>query len=207
VLPTTGILAGDVWEIVNPNGFVLTIQASDASPIIRSWGTGIKLVALINTPVTSSDWSVIDKTVLLYSSGVAATVVTTGVATSSYEAKLWRVGPNLRFKGYIIPGTISGAVNPAIEIPLGLNVDTANIPTSAANDFGYFYELATVSTPVTGATNYGAFTWVSGSTTELQFVIESQTLLFKPNVATGVIAASTAIAFDIDVPIAEWAES
>lgn len=205
-LPTTGVLAGDEWEMINANGFILTVQASDATNIIKSWGTKTTLVALVSTPVTFSDWLVIDKTILLYSATSAATVVTTGVTTTTFEAIKWRSGQNLRFKGYIVPGALSGAVNPAIQIPLGLNVDTTNLPTSQANNFGFFYELATASSPLTGGTGYGAFMWVTGSTTELQFSIESLSLLFKGNVTTGIIAPSTTLSFDIDVPILEWSE-
>ena len=64
VLPTTGISQGDVWTMINPNPFQLPIQASDASLIVNSWGSEVSLVALINTPVTNTDWKVVEHTVL-----------------------------------------------------------------------------------------------------------------------------------------------
>lgn len=60
VLPTTSVLAGQIYTLTNPNAFTLTIQASDASVITTSIQTEVKVMALINTPVANTDWQVLD---------------------------------------------------------------------------------------------------------------------------------------------------
>lgn len=57
-LPTTGIFKGDVWTMSNPNAFTLFVQASDASDITYLYGQEAVLVALIDTPVSASDWKI-----------------------------------------------------------------------------------------------------------------------------------------------------
>lgn len=58
-LPTTGILAGDIWTMQEVGGFVLQVRASDSSNIAKVRAGTVKLMALINTPVSSGDWLVI----------------------------------------------------------------------------------------------------------------------------------------------------
>lgn len=59
VLPTTSVPAGRIYTISSPNAFVLTIKASDASTIVTSYAGTIKVVALIATPVTNTDWAIV----------------------------------------------------------------------------------------------------------------------------------------------------
>jgi hypothetical protein len=58
VLPTTTVSQGDAWTVESPNAFTLLIQASDLTDITYAYGTKVVLVALVNTPVTFSDWEV-----------------------------------------------------------------------------------------------------------------------------------------------------
>lgn len=61
VLPTTSVLKGDLWVMENkPTGFQLDIQASDASAIESVEAGFVAMRALINTPVTNTDWEVIN---------------------------------------------------------------------------------------------------------------------------------------------------
>lgn len=59
-LPTTGVVAGDVWTIrENTGAFTLTIRSSGANTIVaQKFGT-TQLVALVNTPTAATDWTIV----------------------------------------------------------------------------------------------------------------------------------------------------
>ncbi len=59
-LPTTSVAAGAVYTMSNPNGYTLTIQASDASAITTISKGTLRLVALSATPVANTAWAVIN---------------------------------------------------------------------------------------------------------------------------------------------------
>lgn len=61
-LPTTGIQAGEVWTIENKNQQLLYVQASDTATITTINSAKATLVALINTPVTGTDWALVSTT-------------------------------------------------------------------------------------------------------------------------------------------------
>lgn len=63
-LPTTGIAKGDIWTMVNPNQFALTIQSSGANNIIKSWGAKAVLQANVATPTAAADWTVLEHVII-----------------------------------------------------------------------------------------------------------------------------------------------
>lgn len=57
LLPSTNILAGDIWTINNrSSSFALTVKSSDNTTITTVTNGGIKLAALQDAPTSSSHW-------------------------------------------------------------------------------------------------------------------------------------------------------
>ncbi len=122
-LPTTGVLAGDVWVMTNPNPFTLQIRASDSSNIIKSYGTEIWLEALINTPVTSTDWKVSSRNILYLADRTDFTPTFSGNAGSGVTFTAWayRIGPALKVHVGVQFGSGTSG-NFGIATPFGLNI-------------------------------------------------------------------------------------
>lgn len=132
ILPTTSVLAGDVWQIASRvPGQTLTVQASDASLIIAlDYGT-ITFVPLISTPVTASDWQVIsplrvygDKTgtpslpgymgefMDIFSPGVIAPNATfTNVAGMDLDPGIWDVSGTVEINGATGMNNLQAAIS------------------------------------------------------------------------------------------------
>lgn len=82
ILPTTSVLAGATYKIVNDSSFNLTVQASDASVItILAYGSA-EFVALITTPIDNGDW----KMSFYNASGVVSNPTATQVSGLSAAA-------------------------------------------------------------------------------------------------------------------------
>lgn len=164
LLPTTGVLKGDIWEMINPNGFQLMIEASDASLILNSWGSCAIVIALTNTPVASTDWAVITHTVLLGRTWVDYTpTFSTGTGVSTiYVAKWQRVAIEtvsvyfqVLFSGTNVGGSgpltifgpsgftySTGAYPDGSIIPLGNAIDFNSVgPTTFFGNIGPAYEV------------------------------------------------------------------
>jgi len=59
-LPTTSVLAGEVFTIVNQSANLVTVQSSGANTIDEIIAGYVKVVALQDAPTSSSHWRVID---------------------------------------------------------------------------------------------------------------------------------------------------
>jgi hypothetical protein len=58
-LPTTGVVAGDIWTMrENAGDFTLQIRSSGSNNIVQVRGGTTTLIALTNTPTTAADWSI-----------------------------------------------------------------------------------------------------------------------------------------------------
>lgn len=134
------------------------------------------------------------------------TLVTAGMGTiTSDECTKWRVGNNLRMKGYFTVGTLSGVVAAVMEIPDGLNVDHSKMTSTRSAIMGRFKQLLASTTDLSGATYDGVLSWAIGDDRTLVFTTQSASNLFAGNVANAVLSAGATVSFEVDVPIAEWA--
>lgn len=211
VLPSTGVSAGDLWEMINPNPYSLTIEADDNSSIVNSWGDQISLVALISTPATNSDWAVVDKSILYGRVPQGYTPSFNGVGTITTEVfSWWREGGNLMIKGTFTVDTPSGAAAAEVGLPQpgsGLNIDTTNLVNNSSS-FGDWHQLGNGANPVFASTLGGVCYYSGGAGTQfvrLAYQVSSNT--YTTDVANGFLTAT----FPLDVgvlviPIAEWAE-
>ncbi len=106
-LPTTSVLAGEEYTVVNLHAtFVVTIKAS-AGATITLLNCGVcKLIALQNTPTTAAHWQVIDirESGTYTATGVAGTNVT---GTPSFAGQWSRNGKVVTVSG-------SGSVDPSV---------------------------------------------------------------------------------------------
>lgn len=141
ILPTTGILAGELWGIENGSTFQITLQASDTSEVAVINRGYVYVRSLINTPVSSSDWEVVQ----IFSDWTPYTVTDDGggtVTTSGNQAQ-WALyggsdGKVLKMRA-VLNFTSGGTGTQAIgmTMPLSFAIDTSRISTgSSQNHFG-----------------------------------------------------------------------
>ncbi len=126
VLPMSGVSAGDVWVLTNPNAFQLAVQADDTTLIRNSFGTGIILTALIPNPATFSDWLVKSVNIIYgakaatYSPSYSAAIVSTEVVNwVRVNEEYIYIKLDLTFSGP------SGSSSFTASIPAGLTIDTS----------------------------------------------------------------------------------
>jgi len=142
---------------------------------------------------TSSDWE-------------DATLTFNGLGTVvSYAAIMMQDGPNLKLKGHVVPGTLSGVVAAGINLPNSLEVDsTGGLGDTRQHIYGKFKQLFTPTTDLSGSSYDGVLTWATGNDNELIFTTSSNSQLFNGDVANAVISNGAVISFDIEVPIKQW---
>lgn len=118
VLPTTGILAGEVWVLKSSGAGDLVVQASNTTQItFANAGTGsvgdptirsgtVILVPLQNTPTTPAHWSVIS----VVEMGSFSGTITSGLSgTPAYSINYTRVGQAVTMFWNSNTGTTSGS--------------------------------------------------------------------------------------------------
>lgn len=143
VLPTTGVVKGDVWIMDNPNAFVLTVQASDASQIVLAYGAKVEMVALVNTPVANTDWEVTLREIIYgaeqtpYTPTLPTNIVYNATNSGSFW---WREGEYLCARGDInfSTGTSSdtsvGSAN--IQLPISVTINVSDYPNGTTQSLG-----------------------------------------------------------------------
>lgn len=166
VLPTTGVKQGDIWRIINPNAFAATIEASDATTITTNFGSDVSLIALINTPVTLTDWEVIDNTVLVgrqwttYTPTFSSTVTVSGGSVTKWR----RNGPNIDiYADYQITGN-GAAVTFTVTLPSGYTSASGNYPNGTNTALGTINFQRSGSNDYLGIVQYNNSTTVNFST-------------------------------------------
>lgn len=204
-LPTTSIIAGDIWELTNgASAFKITVQASDATVISVLPPKGrLALHSKIATPVTNADWAQ-DWCDGSFASG--------GLTTASFSASFGTVtgvqcfskrqGSNLLMTGEFTMGTTTAAVG-RITLPFGLSISTTSI-SSNVNRFKAGEMIQIVSS--SGS--------ISSNLYHVTSVPSSPTLLYFSNlVAAGVYSDFTMNAqgfdnqvfnFEMSIPISGW---
>jgi hypothetical protein len=206
-LPTTGVFKGDIWTIINPNPYILTIQSSGANTIIKSWGSKVVLQANVNTPTTAGNWTVLEHTILYGRTWTAFSPVYTGGTTINTGATvvMWRrngidtmgIHSDITFSA---TGTSSAI---GLTVPLSLTIPTADYPLGNGSTIGttcFFHPSSTYwgtagvlsSTIVMFNSSYAISD--SGGTRE------------KPILGNDVISGDV-LTGDMNVKIVEWAET
>lgn len=212
VLPSTGIAAGDIWEMNNPNPYILTIQADDATNILKSWGAKAVLVALISTPVTFSDWAVLSHDVLYgralqtytpsFASGAVVSSSTVGWDRPSIDI--------MHINGFILFGAGSVGTNAfSVSFPLGLSFDPfhqgegANIGVCNLRFNGFMFLGFVTVTGVGTATDITFYTGYSASADIIAGGNAATVLMLEgyPNIINSYLS------FDAHIRITEWLES
>lgn len=210
VLPTTGVLAGYPYTMANPNPFTLTIQASDASLIVTSWGDEFVLVPLTNTPVASTDWAVVSKNILYARVWQPVTLSFTGLGTVTPQQSQWkRSESNMLLMTTFTPGTPSGAVAADVGIPqpgAGLNIDTTNL-TGNIFSFGDWHQLSSSTQPIFGNAIGGIAMFSGGGSQVVRLASEASSNTYMVDVASAIFNAGFPVNLGLlTIPIAEWAE-
>ena len=138
-LPTTGVVAGDVWEMVNPNAFILTIQSSGGNNIVKSYGSRVVVAANTNTPTTAAHWTVLEHDVIYLRSKTDFTPTFSGSIGSGGTYVAWVHRPEiskLRVHVGVQYGTSSSG-NFGVTVPFSLNITTAEYKLGSATCAGW----------------------------------------------------------------------
>jgi hypothetical protein len=156
-LPTTGILAGQVYTVIDDSTGIVSVQASDASAILSILGgRSASFEARIDTPVASTDWDI--KTV----------TVTTGTGGSPVTgAVLLRdTNGNAAADNFIPLGTSTTSAAGTLTMDInsrqcqqisGTQVHTIKLPTTGVT-FGQIYIINNQSTQTITVQSSGANT-------------------------------------------------
>lgn len=226
--PETGAATGEwkveVWDQAETKEYALTSDSSGESEIPNKIGnyetyfTSDSTTTLRVKYVRVTGSNHLDVTNLIVGPGIKITgaipsnaephtLVTDGMGTIvSPKCLKWRDGNRLRMKGYFYVGTLDSVNAAKIFLPTGLTVDTSELGDTRSSIFGSFKQLFTANTDLSGGTNEGVWTWATGDDTSLSAATQSVSQLFAVRPADQVLANATLHSFDIDVPIAEWAQ-
>lgn len=206
-LPTTSISKGDIWTISNPNPFQLKIRASDASDIIFSWGSETALVALINTPITSSDWAVVRKEVLYgteiinYTPTFPANVDAAGGTVKAWWQRTGFQRMKLHVGIQFGPATVASGLYTA-SIPSGFTIDVSHDVLGSAAPMGWATAFQS------GRFLPGIPAW--NTSTDITVWSTYNVTSFGPSglqmTQTPILNATDYIEFEADLTIVEWAE-
>lgn len=199
-LPTTGVTAGAVYRMTNPNAFVLTIQSSGANTIALSNGTDVTLIALVSTPTGSADWLVTDITVIS-KANFAYNPTFTGLGTvPTANFQYVRSDYWMHLKGYVLAGTISGTKQ-YFTLPTGLNINTS-IAISGLTTLGTVQRLDTTTG---NAILIAGLVYDSGTGAGFaRLVSRSDTGAYEVANSTAAISSNFGASFDAWIPINEW---
>lgn len=198
-LPTTGIVAGDVWTFFNTastGANVITVQSSGSNTIdFVLPGGKLVLISLVSTPTTAANWQVLDA----HASPNSYTPTFTGLGTVSAAAcKYSREGSYLSFQGSVTAGTVTGSLF-SITLPISLALATPSAAT--ANN---------VPSPVIGyfasAIGMGGLLASTSSSTTLIYCGSNSggASGITPQNGNGPFGNSNAISFFGRVPISGW---
>lgn len=204
-MPTTSILAGDVWEFKNQSSNFITIQSSGSNTIDYVVGKGsLKLVALVNTPTTAANWLVTDarSAWTIYTPTYSAGWGTVTNSNVSYR----REGNSCLIRGTFQLGTIAASAG-TLTLPGGMSLDTSIVNSTSFKDgFGYITRLTGVTTgPFSN--NVGGVMVYNGTATQIQQTLDisaTQGLFASQNVNAAWSNNDTCNMTDIDIPISGW---
>lgn len=137
VLPITGVSAGDIWVLSNPNAYRLTVQADDTSVVAYSYGDEVTLVALVNTPATNADWAIQSKSIIYLreKTDFVPNFITSVGSGATSIGWAYRQGPHLMMHVGVEFGT--GATGTfSVEVPFGLTISTSEYILGSAASLG-----------------------------------------------------------------------
>lgn len=127
LLPTTGVVAGQSYTVVNNSSSTLAVQSSNTNAIITQFPSkAIVYTALINAPVASTDWQI---------TGLAATT-----ATGAQTVAMRDTNGNLTADTFIATasstttaaGTTALSINSAqTQVFTGTTTQTVTLPTTS----------------------------------------------------------------------------
>lgn len=132
-LPTTSVKAGEVYTITNRTNFVLTIQASDASALAKSYATRIEVAALIDTPVASTDWIILG-VVVLNTNWISFTPTGSWLTNIVYTGQYRRVADSLEVLASLKLSGATTNVAMTINIPNSWTIDNSKLTTVITSD-------------------------------------------------------------------------
>lgn len=204
-LPTTSILAGDIWEFNNQSNFFITVQSSGSNTVDYVVGGGtLKLVALVNSPTTAANW----RTIEAHSrwSAFTPTLSAGWGTTSSLNFFYRRQGNSCIIRGTFVLGTTAGSVG-TMTLPGGFSLDTAWINATAFKSaFGVYTRLTAASAGIFSTDVGGVWTY-NGTASVLQFAAKTDAaggLYASVNVNGEWSSGDTCTIVQLDVPISGW---
>lgn len=166
-LPTTSVLKGDIWTIVNLAAVTslslqIKVKSSDGDQLATVYPQStVRLLALQDTPTDRTHWIALDR---ITSSWMAFTPAGAQTTNATYTGYLRRDGQNLEMIVNCAYAGATDAVDQAITLPLSLNVDTTTILGTDVNAIcfgeGVFYDSSGGTARYPIKVGYGSATTV-----------------------------------------------
>jgi hypothetical protein len=130
LLPTTGIIAGQQFNIVNQSTGAVTVQSSGANTIqVLPGGTSGTFVSLVNTPTTAANWQGQFLSNLVSSTTTASsTVMTRGITGNAFANQFI---PNLTSTVTAAGTTTLTTGSQEVQVFTGSTTQTLVLPTTS----------------------------------------------------------------------------
>lgn len=213
--------ASNAW--IQPAGVYNMVQSNGTGICTATFQTAVSAqpwqVAIVNVNATAGAYSLIvddfkvgPNSVAIgaaISDAVAYTPTFTGVGSPTIDKIIYsRVGQFLHLTGSFTVGTLSGAVNPTMSLPSGLNIDTTLINTTRVFKLGEFSQLLSATNGLSGSTIYGNLTYKSDEGTNvLSFTTQGVGFQYDGGVANALISSGARLTFTARVPISGWSSN
>lgn len=199
-LPTTSIVAGDIWTFYNQAtaaANVITIQSSGSNTVCLLPPLGkIILYTAVATPTTAANWILTER----MTQWVSTTLTYTGLGTVTGNSALGRViGDTLYVKAACTTGTLS-SVTASATLPFGYVIDTTKVAIANTTS-GPGEILGDWAQPVANDAGY-TLANIDTSTSVIYFGgnIASVNVL-SPQLGATYMDSSTTLIFNYSVPV------
>lgn len=129
-LPTTSILAGEVWEFRNlatTDGYDLTINASGGTTVTKVPPKGyVRIISNTATPTTNAHWTVLER----WSDWISYTPTWTGIGTVTSSTAYYRIQNNtLAVEASCTAGTVAASLF-SCSVPASYAIDSTKVTRS-----------------------------------------------------------------------------
>ena len=146
MLPTTGVVAGHQFQIININNNVTTVVSSGSNIVVQLSGSQhATLIALVNTPTTAAHWTFMMAPAIAVSSSVTNAAIAQRTGQGNIQANNFL--PNIT--ATTTSGGTLGLSNTAAHTQLltGTNIHTVTLPTTSVAA-GWAYKFINTSTGI-----------------------------------------------------------
>jgi hypothetical protein len=213
-LPTTSVLAGDIFTIFNnaavASGFEIIVKSSDADVVVTCYPQcSVQVMALQATPTDTTHWAGLTH---IRTSRVAYTATAANFGTITNQSSFWnRDGQYLEGTVFFEAGTVTGS-DARVSLPsiagTQCTIDSAAVQGNGKNFLGMG---AAASTSLAGCWGDGQGIVVAADSTDYTFVYLGKqngttagSVAFTMQAASAVVATGGQIGISFRVPISGW---